>query len=447
MPEIDPKIPGLKKIKEVLSWPELRMMWPVLILLALIFAAGYSLPTGFFILQGGLIIIDCALIVALVYRVASAERKNKVERNQFKNVLLYLEDALVAYDNNFKILFFNPAAERLFKLDSGTVMDRDFTPQDIERPELKLLTKVVFPSLAPEIISRSRAGQYPQIADLSFAEPVLDLRVSTSPIYDEDGKTLGFMKIISDRTRELSLIRSKSEFLTVASHQLRTPVTEINWGLETLANDKTLSAESKDVVGKSLTAGKELLKIVEDLLNIAKIEEGRFGYDFKEADIVDFVNGILLQVVPAAQRAGIKIYFEKPRAPLPKLMVDSQKLLLAINNILENAVRYNIESGEVVVKMDKVVNEPFVEVSIKDTGIGIAPQDMDKLFKKFFRTANALKTKTEGSGLGLYIAKNIIQAHGGRIWAESELGRGSVFHFTLPTDPKLVLQHEAAVEE
>ncbi len=426
---------SFKKIREVISWPELRGVWPILILLAFVFAAGYSLSLGFIILQGGLIVITAALTFALVYRVADIERKNKVERNQFKSVLSGLEDALVVYDNDFKILFFNPVAERLFKLDSKTVVNHEFTPQDTEKPPLKLLTQVIFPSLAPEITSRSVAGQYPQVADLSFAEPVLDLRVSTLPVNDENGKLLGFMKIIHDRTRELSLIRSKNEFLTVASHQLRTPVTELNWGLEVLASDKTLSGESKNVVGNSLAAGKELLKIVEDLLNIAKIEEGRFGYNFEEADAVDFVNGILLQAIPVARRAGIKIYFEKPKAPLPKLMIDSQKLLLAVNNILENAVRYNVEGGEVTVKIDKVIDEPFVEISVRDTGIGIAPQDMDKLFKKFFRADNALKTKTEGSGLGLYIAKNIIQAHGGKIWADSELGRGTVLHFTLPTDP------------
>ncbi len=438
---------SFKKIKEVLSWPEFKVVWPILITLVFIFAAGYSLSPAFLVLQGVLLIIAGALAFALVYRVASTERKDKVERNQFKNVLSSIEDALVVYDNNFKILFFNPAAEKLFKLDSKQILDHESSPRDVEKPDLKLLTQVIFPSLAPGIVSRSGVGQYPQVMDLSFTEPVLDLRVSTSPINDEKGQLLGFMKIIRDRTRELSIIRSKNEFLTVASHQLRSPVTDINWALESLAGDKNLSPEAKDTVEHALLAGKKLLKMVEDLLNITKIEEGHFGYNFEQADIVEFINGILLQVIPAVQREGIKVYFEKPKAPLPKLMIDPQKLALVVNNILENAVRYNVEKGEIAVKVDKVIDEPFVEVSIRDTGIGIAPDEMQKLFKKFFRGENALKTQTEGSGLGLYIAKNIVQAHGGKIWADSELGRGSVFHFTLPIDPKLVPPHEVAIEE
>lgn len=447
MDETDITVFEFKKLKGILSWPEFRAVWPILMLLALVFAAGYSLSTGFLLLQGGLIVIAAALIVALVYRVALAERKNKVERNQFKNVLFGLEDALIVYDNNFRMLFFNPAAERFFKINSQEVVDREFSPRDAENGAFKLLAQIIFPSLAPSIVSRSVAGQYPQIADLAFTDPPLDLRVLTSPVNDEKGQLLGFMKIIRDRTRELSLIRSKSEFLTVASHQLRSPVTDINWALESLGGDKNLSKDTRDVVEHALDAGKELLQIIEDLLNIVKIEEGHFGYNFESADIVEFINGILLQVVPAARRAGIKVYFDKPKSPLPKLTIDAQKLSLVINNLVENAVRYNVENGEITVKADKVVGEPFVEVSVRDTGIGIAPEDISKLFKKFYRADNALKAQTEGSGLGLYIVKNIVQAHGGRIWADSELGRGSVFHFALPTDPSMVPRHEVIIEE
>ena len=438
---------GFKKIKDILSWPELRGIWPVLILLVFVLAAGYNLPAGFFILQGGLVVVAGVFVFALVYRTASIERKDKFERNQFKNVLFGLEDALLIYDDNFKVLFFNPAAERLFKLDSAAVIGSEFSPKDIAKPEFKLLAQVIFTSLAPSVVSRSPAGRYPQVVDLSFAEPLLDLQVLTSPISDESGKFLGFMKVIRDRTRELSLIRSKSEFLTVASHQLRTPVTDIKWGLEALVGDKTLSVESKDIVTNTLAASKGLLKIVEDLLNTAKIEEGRFGYDFKQTDIVEFINGILLLVIPAARRSGIKIYFDKPKAPLPGLMIDTQKLSLAINNIIENSIRYNVENGEIAIKVERIADGPFVEVRVRDTGIGMVAADIPKLFKKFYRGKEASMASTEGSGLGLYIAKNIIQAHGGRIWVDSEQGRGSTFHFTLPTDPKLVPQHGVVTEE
>jgi two-component system sensor histidine kinase VicK len=110
-------------------------------------------------------------------------------------------------------------------------------------------------------------------------------------------------------------------------------------------------------------------------------------------------------------------------------------------NLLENAIRYNIDNGEVFVRVDHVEGKPFVQVSVRDTGIGIPPEAIDKLFKKFFRADNATQSQTEGSGLGLYISKNIVNAHGGELWAESELGRGTIMRFTLPTDSSLVPSH------
>ncbi len=438
----------LKKIQDAVRWPELRMVWFLFALLIAAIVLNFTfLPLPTSLITPGLLIIVGALVFVSVYRAAKSDRQNRIERNELKAILFSLEDSLIVYDKDFRAIFFNPAAENLFKLNAGMVAGHQFLPQDVEKPAWRLLAQVVFPSLAPTVVSRSRAGEYPQIVDLSFTEPVLELRVYTSSISDEKSELVGFMKIIRNRTRELSMIKSKSEFLTVASHQLRTPATELSWALQTLnSTEQSLSETGKTIVETALVSSKQLVRIVEDLLNIAKIEEGHFGYKFESNDIVEFINKILVEVVPLARKAGVKIYFDRPKELLPKLMIDSQKLSLALSNILENSIRYNSENGEVIVKVEKVPDQLFLEVSIKDTGIGIAQEDLAKLFAKFFRTENAMKLQTEGSGLGLYIAKNIIQAHGGRIWAESEIGRGSVFHFTLPTDPSLMPQHEVAIE-
>lgn len=442
-------MPSFGKLKEAMTWPELRIVWFLFaLILASIVADFIFLSAPLSLLVSGLLAVIAGLVFASVFRAAKSDRQNKIERNELKAILFSLEDSLIVYDRDFRALFFNPAAEKFFKLNSGMVMGHQFSPQDVEKPAWKLLAQVMFPSLAPTIVMRSRAGEYPQVADLSFSDPVLELRVYTSPINDDRGELIGFMKMIRDRTREISLIKSKSEFLTVASHQLRTPVTELSWALQTInSTEQNLSETGKTIVEAAIISAKQLVRIIEDLLNIAKIEEGRFDYRFEPKDIGEFLNGILAEVVPLARKAGVKIYFDRPKDPLPKPLIDSQKLSLAITNILENSIRYNSENGEVIVKIDKIADRPFLEVSIKDTGIGISQDDLAKLFIKFFRTETAMKMETEGSGLGLYIAKNIIQAHGGQIWGESELGRGSVFHFTLPTDPNLVPQHEVAMEE
>lgn len=435
-----------RKLREILSWPEIRPVWIVVVLLAALFVSDYG------ILGGVSFLVHTTSIAALgvaaffvVYRAAKTERESRVERNELKNVFLNLEDALIVYDNNFQVLFFNPAAEKLFKVQPQKVFGHRFQPQDVENSFWKLLTQVMFPSLAPAVVSRSKPGEYPQIVDLSFTDPALELRVSTSSVTD-GGHIIGFMKIIKDRTREVSLLKSKTEFLTVASHQLRTPVTELNWAMESLVGDQSLNDASKTIVENALISSRQLKKIVEDLLNTARVEEGHFGYSFEEMNIIDFIGKLLAEVAPSARKNGIKVYFDKPKSPLPNVLVDQSRLSIAINNLLENAIRYNVENGEVVVKIEQEKDKPYVEISVSDTGVGIPAEDVGKLFTKFFRAENVMKSQTEGSGLGIYITKNVIQAHGGQIWVESELGRGTTFHFTLPTDPNLVPRHEVAME-
>ena len=382
-----------------------------------------------------------------LYILAKKNFEISVEREELRNVVLTLEDGTIIYNREFRVLFFNPAAEDLFNLKAETVVGQIVKTQDVERPEFQRLAQVIFPSLAPSITSRSKAGVYPQIVDLSFEEPDMELRVITTVISDASGGILGFMKVIHDRTREQFLLRSKSEFVTVASHQLRGPVTNINWALESLVKDQSLSAESKVLVQNALMGGQQLLKIIEDLINIAKIEEGRFGYNFEPTDIVAFINNILAQVMPQARRASIKVYFDRPKDPLPQVLINQEKMTMVFYNFLDNAIRYNVQNGEVTVKVEAIPGEPFIQVSVKDTGIGISAVEIKKIFGKFFRAENAMKFQTEGSGLGLYINKNIVLAHGGKIWAESEMNRGTTFFFTLPTSMEVIPEREPMAGE
>ena len=442
---MNPIADRLKKLTEILAWSEMRILWIILPLLAAIFAVAYGFVSiGFRTIIAGLIFGAVITTAIAIYRAAKAMRESTIERNELKSILFGLEDAVVVYDRNFRVIFFNPAAEKLFKLGSRNMADKELRPQDVDEVELQLLIQVIFPSLAPGVVARTPAGEYPQIADVSFVDPNLELRVLTAPMSDEKGGLLGFMKVIRDRTRELGVIRSKTEFLTVASHQLRTPLTEVRWALESLAGEAGSSDTGKTILEGALTGTRSLLKIVEDLLNIARIEEGRFGYNFEETDIAEFISSALAEISPMARHAGVKVYFDQPKGALPRAVIDKEKFSLVLNNLLENAVRYNVENGQVVVRISELKNQPFLQISVEDTGIGIPEGGIEKLFTKFYRAENALKSQTEGSGLGLYIARNIIRAHGGKIWAESEVGRGTTIHFTLPTDPNLVPKHEAA---
>ncbi|MEK7593150.1 MAG: ATP-binding protein [Patescibacteria group bacterium] len=362
-----------------------------------------------------------------------------------KSVIETLRDGVIVYDRDSRVLAFNKAAEKIFNLNAEEIIGRSFSPNDIKEPKLKILIQTLFPSLAPVIVKHSESNVYPQVVDISFEEPKIEIRVATNKISDSKGGISGFVKIISDRTRELNIFKTKNEFISTAAHQLRTPLTAINWALETLVKE-SLSESQKQAAETGLQAASHLLKIVNDLLDVSKIEEGRYGYNFEKSNLVDFIESAIKKSEETSVPAGVKIYLKKP-VELIEADIDVQKMEIALLNLLDNAIRYNVKNGEITVSVEKLKDKPYAQVSVKDTGIGISKEDVKKIFIKFFRAENAIKALPNGSGLGIYIVKNIIKRHGGDIWVESELNRGSVFYFTLPTDPKLIPVKEIADEE
>jgi len=425
-----------------------RIVWIILVVFCAAFVVDvFASHNLLFLVAEAVILLAGFFLAALsLYRVSKTDHQTTIEKSELSGILESLDDAIIVYKEGFRAIFFNPAAERLFRLHASDVVGHVFSPRDVEADGWRTLAQVIFPSLAPRIMPRSPEGVSPQVVDLSFTDPSLELRVTTAPLAGDDGKTIAFMKIIRDRTALLAALRSKSEFVTVASHQFRTPITEISWALQSLVGATELNEADRAVVQNALASSQGLIRRVEDLLSIAKMEDGQFGYAFEDVDIVDFIGKTLNDVLPSAQRVGEKLYFDRPQGDMPHVTIDPKRLALVVTNLLENAIRYNVQNGEVIVKVDKMPDKPFVAVSVKDTGIGIPPEDLPKLFNKFYRAENAMKLQTEGSGLGLYIAKGIVTAHGGEIWAESELNRGTTITFTLPTDPNLVPQHETAGE-
>jgi two-component system sensor histidine kinase VicK len=435
------------QFKNIITEPGFRMVWASLVVFVAAFAiSAYFLPTPLVLIEAGLFCILFVFLFASVYGAVRTSKETAIERNELQSILNGLDDAIIVYDDRFNVIFFNPAAERLFKIKADVVLGHTLVPQDVERAGWQTLVQVIFSSLAPRVVVRSKEGASPEVVDLSFSDPAIELRVTTAPIMEEKGKKLAFMKIIRDRTGEIAALRSNTEFVTIASHQLRGPLTNINWALQSLEQSAHMADTDKLIVTTAAAAGRNLLRRVDDLLTVAKIDEGHFGYNFEEANIVDFLGTILNDVLPQARTAGVKIFFDRPTVDLPRVMIDPKQLSVAVVNIMENAIRYNVENGEVIVKVVKDDKKPFIAVTVRDTGIGIPKESVKQIFMKFFRADNAGKLQTEGSGLGLYIAKGIVVAHGGDISAESELNRGTIITFTIPTDPALVPKRETGAE-
>ena len=431
-----------QKIALYAKLPEMRLFWFFLPFLVVLFIIDLIyLPQVLIFAVLAILLVLGTIILVNNLRLARSNLEVKIERNELKSIIANLKDGIIAYDPNFKILIFNRAAEEIFTLKSKEVLGKYFTPETVREPKFKLLSQAIFPSLAPLVIRRSDPGQYPQIIDISFNESDMGLRVATDKIIDSSGQLLGFVKIVRDRTREIKLLKSKTEFIATASHQLRSPATATNWAIEELSKQK-MSEEQKPIIEAALCAMAKLMKMINDMLDVSKIEEGEFGYQFDNVEIISFIEDIIKGMEPIAKQFNIKIYLEKSVESSVAVSLDRQKISMVLSNLIDNAIKYNVANGKVIVKIERLKDEPYLEVSVKDTGMGLSEEDIKKLFTKFFRSANAVKFAAEGSGLGLYIAKNIINRHGGKIWAESEINRGSVFHFTLPTDPKLIPSKE-----
>ena len=437
----------MNNFKHYAQLPEMRLTWLFLFLTAIMSTVNFFfLDVGWAFLTTGTLLAMSAIIFYSALQSALRTRSLRLEKIQADSIVASIGDGIVIYDTDFRITGFNAIAEQIFNLPASQIINQIFSLESIKQSQLQILTQVIFPTMAPTVVRKSDPNVFPQIVDLSFENPRLELRVITNQFLDSDGSATGFIKIIRDRTREMELLKSKSDFITVAAHQLRTPLSAISWTFESLKKEK-IDASQLDLVNIGASAANNLSKTVESLLNVSKIEEGRFGYTFKTFDVVRFLGDLLSQAEPIAREYKTNLYFDGPRDEVITITGDTDKLSIAISNLLDNAIKYNVQNGQVIVQVQQLTDKPFIRIAIKDTAIGIPQEDLGKLFTKFFRSTNVVHKETAGSGLGLYIVKNIILRHGGEVWVESELNRGTIFYFTLPTDPKLIPQKELIYEE
>lgn len=224
----------------------------------------------------------------------------------------------------------------------------------------------------------------------------------------------------------------KSNFISVVAHQLRTPLSGIKWTLSMLINGDmgALNNDQKTFLMKSYESNTRMITLVNDMLVADGIQTGRVHYGFKHIDIINLMDNVLFDVSSQASKRNISIIYKNKFENLPQAYVDPETMRAVLQNLLENAIKYTIEGGRIEVDVKKDLS--YLVVSIADNGIGIPEDQIKDVFAKFFRARNAIKKETDGSGLGLYIAKTIIEKSGGKIWFESIEGKGTTFYFTVP---------------
>jgi signal transduction histidine kinase len=238
------------------------------------------------------------------------------------------------------------------------------------------------------------------------------------------------LTVANDRLKDLD--EQKTEFVSLASHQLRGPLTAIKgYGSMLLEGDfGELSPMIKDAVEKMYKSTNDLVVIVGDYLDVSRIEQGRMQYDFSRFDLKELISTVANELKPTVENAHLTLDFDASPAPNYMIHADKGKIKQVISNIVDNAIKYTPQGGLHIWLSGKPGNKALITIS--DTGVGIHPDVIPKLFQKFSRAPNASKTNILGTGLGLYVARKMIEAHNGRVWAESSgQGKGSTFFIEL----------------
>ncbi|MDP3724963.1 MAG: PAS domain-containing sensor histidine kinase, partial [Nanoarchaeota archaeon] len=372
------------------------------------------------------------------------ERVEELGTREFEELINILEDGVITYAADFTIISINRSAERILGIKKENVVGQKITPDMKGNKNVVGLVEVIFPSLAPVVVQISESG-WPQITDMELEEPPIRIRATLAPLTGKNGENLGFIKIIRDKIMENEMFNSKQEFLDVAAHQLRTPLTAIGWAFETLGKELEGNAELKPITDEGKNLAERSLKIVNDLLDAARIGGGKFGYAFTEINLSELVRNIASEGKRIAETWGMTLAYSSPPEPI-LIQGDANRISMALGNLIDNAIKYNTEHGSINVCLEKDPKEPFVKITVQDTGVGIPEKELRMLFRKFSRGSKAKQLEPNGSGLGLYVARNIAKNHGGDIVVQSTPDRGSTFTITFPTDPRLIPRRETAYE-
>jgi signal transduction histidine kinase len=343
------------------------------------------------------------------------------------NILDQISSAVVVTDAQWRIRYLNRSAAEVLHGPPSAVLGEHLlvaaarcSARDTTGEALRRLARITM--LPPESSLVERVAI--RVPDRRF------LRVQVQRYCSHDGEP-GYLFLLSDATREGEIDEMKSEFIAVASHEMRTPMTSIKGSLELLLGGYAgeLPVQATELLGISLTAVDRLVRLINDLLDISKIESGKMEFHLDRLNVAECVYKSMRSLRALAEAHQVSIRADTP-AELPEVMADRDRLEQVITNLLSNALKYSPPDSVVSIQARAVDN--VVRVSVIDQGTGIPPDQLERVFDRFHQ----LKGAKKGSGLGLAICRALIEQQRGRIWAESEPGQGARFHFEIPLAPR-----------
>jgi two-component system sensor histidine kinase VicK len=354
----------------------------------------------------------------LTIRLQDTLKEISTEKNKVEAILNYMTDGIVALNRDGKAIHLNPAARQLLKRSGNRV--------ELGLPGEEILGNLINPEELPQLLQQTS----PSIKEVQMGdEEGKTLQVYFAP-FKEDGNPQGMLVVLHDVTRERILSRLQQEFVANVSHELRTPLTTIKNYVETLLNgaqdDPGVRLRFLEVVDKETD---RMVKLVKDLLVLSQMDYHETNWLREKSDVISLIAEVLAQVELECRSKGIDLHDYLPRRKV-MVLLNKDKIRQVLLNLIDNAIKYTPEGGEIKVSILTKYN--FVWVTVKDTGIGIPGKEVDRVFERFFRVDKTRSRDSGGTGLGLPIAKQIVEAHGGSIYLKSELEKGTEVTFSLP---------------
>lgn len=364
-----------------------------------------------------------------------------IARQKDEAILASIGDAVFAIDNEGKILLFNPSAEAI----SG------FTSQEAIGKPYKDILHFIFEKdrkLNDTFIKSALSGHLAQMKNHTklIRKDGSEIYVadSAAPIRDHADGVIGAIVVFRDVSKELVLEQAKSEFVSLASHQLRTPLSAINWYSEMLLNGDAgkINKDQEEYMREIFDGNQRMIELVDSLLNVSRLEVGKLKNDPQHVSMIDLADS--LQKEMQTSITAKKLVIERHLAEdLPTIYADPKLLRMIVQNILSNAIKYTPVAGKVTITMREATHseittaklrpgQPYCFMSVSDTGFGIPKAQQSKIFAKLFRADNVRKLDVEGTGLGLYIVKEVTHKFGGNIWFESVESLGTTFYVVIP---------------
>jgi PAS domain S-box-containing protein len=350
--------------------------------------------------------------------VENAQKLTVEEKEKIQIIIANLTDGLMVFDPESRLSSMNTQSEKFFEIKAAEILGKKLS--DLSQTPFLYSFKNIFNEGIKEIFR----------IELPLKENLI-LEISSTLMMKGQEK-IGFLVVIHDVTREKNIEKMKSEFVSVSAHQLRTPLSAIKWTLRAILDGDmgSLIPEQIELLNKTYVSNERMIALVNDLLDVSRIEEGRNSYRPTLGSLEPLIDSFVESCRGDAERKQVTVEIKKLNEKIPKVMFDPERIGLVIQNFIENAIRYTPAGGKVTVLLKSDKKE--IEVGVRDTGVGIPQSQQSRVFTKFFRGHNVVRMETEGTGLGLFISKNIIEAHNGRIWFESEENKGTTFYFALP---------------